>query len=434
MSDTIDVRELRVGMFVHLDLGWMSHPFPLSSFKISTAQQIATIRSLGLTQVRWSPDKSDAPAAAQGREVARRAADDAAQRAADEQARKKAEREALLAQRHATACAERHYAEASQAWREVSDRVLDRPVAAREGAQALTRALLDKMVGNQELCIRLLTEGAGDRATAHALNVTIVSLLLGRVFDLPEAEMQELGMGAMLHDIGKLELPDRLRFPDENLSSVEQGLYREHVAHGVKHGRRMGLAQGILLVMGQHHEQADGQGFPQRLQLEGMATASRIVALVNRYDNLCNPSVPSRALTPHEALSLLFAQGKHKFDSTMLSGFVRMMGVYPPGSIVQLTDDRYAMVVSVNSTRPLKPRVLVHDGKVARDDALYLDLETTQDLGIRRSLKPAQLPQAALDFLAPGRRIAYFFEPVSPMASPLAPQATPPHDDEERHA
>lgn len=416
MSATIDVRELRVGLYVHLDLGWMSHPFPLSSFKISSAEQIATIRSLGLKQVRWSPDKSDPPkpdaAGAPAGGAAR------APTAAEIEAQKKARREALAAQRGAQAQAERQYAEATQAWRQLNGQVANEPEAARQSAEALTRALLDKMLGDQELCIRLLTEGAGDRATAHALNVTIVSLLMGRVFGLAEEEMMELGLGAMLHDIGKQDVPDRLKFPEDGFSSAEMAIYREHVAHGVRHGRRMGVSPGTLLVIAQHHEQADGTGFPQQLPVEKMSGAARIVALVNRYDNLCNPLQPSKALTPHEALSLLFAQGKQKFDATMLSGFVRMMGVYPPGSLVQLTDDRYGMVVSVNSSRPLKPRVLVHEPKVPRDEALYADLEREPDVGIRRSLKSSQLPPAALEYLAPGRRIAYFFEPVAPARAP----------------
>ena len=92
-----------------------------------------------------------------------------------------------------------------------------------------------------------------------------------------------------------------------------------------------------------------------------MSAAARIVALVNRYDNLCDPALPAHALTPHEALSLMFAQTRSKFDASMLNAFIRMMGVYPPGSVVQLTDDRFALVTNVNSTRPLKPRVLVYD-------------------------------------------------------------------------
>jgi len=89
-----------------------------------------------------------------------------------------------------------------------------------------------------------------------------------------------------------------------------------------------------------------------------------------------------------------------------------MMGVYPPGSVVQLTDDRFAMVVGVNSTRPLKPRVLVHEAGVPRDEALVVDLETVAGLGIRRSVKPLQLPDASLAYLSPRPRVAYFFEPA----------------------
>jgi hypothetical protein len=120
----------------------------------------------------------------------------------------------------------------------------------------------------------------------------------------------------------------------------------------------------------------------------------------------------------------MFAQTRSKFDATMLNAFIRMMGVYPAGSVVQLTDDRYALVVSVNSTRPLKPRVLVHDPKVPRDEALHLDLETAPDLGIRRSIRAAQLPPAAMDYLAPRPRVAYFFE-----AATVVGTAEPDGDD-----
>jgi hypothetical protein len=125
-------------------------------------------------------------------------------------------------------------------------------------------------------------------------------------------------------------------------------------------------------------------------------------------------------MTPHEALSLMFAQGRNRFDATMLNAFIRMMGVYPPGSTVQLTDDRYALVVSVNSARPLKPRVMVHDTKIPKDEALILNLEEMPDLGIRRSLKPQFLPRASLDYLSPRARIAYFFDAVSTGPGELA--------------
>jgi hypothetical protein len=94
-----------------------------------------------------------------------------------------------------------------------------------------------------------------------------------------------------------------------------------------------------------------------------------------------------------------------------------MMGVYPPGSVVQLTDDRFALVTNVNSTRPLKPRVLVFDPLMPAEEALHLNLEQHADLGIRRSLRAQQLPDDALHYLAPQQRVIYFFEPALPPRS-----------------
>jgi putative nucleotidyltransferase with HDIG domain len=489
-KEMIDIDDLRVGMFVHLDMSWMSHPFPLGNFKVTDAEQLATIRELGLQRVRWSPALSDpiellapvarsdapptgAPTDAAAGAAAGTAAGAAAPASADpaatplgaaapapdpaaiaaipaipaipaisataataaitaiapahfaprspaapgapesaETPERAEQRRHLAAQSAALQLCERQFAEAAHACKQLTDAVASRPQDARTQAEQLSKALLDKMLGEHDLCIRLLTEAAGDKASQHALNVTVISLLMGRTFGLAEADMLDLGVGAMLHDIGKIDLPERVRHREEHFSSSETRFYEEHVAHGVTHARKMGLSGGATLVIAQHHEHADGSGFPLRLNTDRMTAASRIVSLVNRYDNLCNPNLASKALTPHESLSLLFAQGRTKFDTAILGAFIRMMGVYPAGSLVQLTDDRYAMVVGVNSSRPLKPRVLVHEAKVARDEALILDLETSNGIGIRRSLRPAQLPVAALEYLAPRPRVAYFFEPL----------------------
>lgn len=417
LPETIDVRDLRPGMFVQLDLSWIAHPFPLSSFVISSEAQIATIRGLGLRRVRWDPSRSEpaptpAPAAAVAAAASATAAAQAAPAVEDPaEAARRQRRQALAAQRSAQLQCERCYAEAIRGWRDASELLRGGDAeGARRQTENLTGELLRQMLSDPESCIRLLTEGAGDRASAHALNVTVLSLLLGRLLNLGEAELLSLGQGALLHDIGKIDLPDRVRYVQDHFTAAEQKLYREHVTLGVVHGRRMALDPTALLVIAQHHELADTSGFPQRLELSRMSQAARIVALVNRYDNLCNPPLATLALTPHEALSLLFAQGQSKFDPTLLGAFVRMMGVYPPGSVVQLTDERYALVSSVNAGRPLKPRVLVHDPRVPREEALVLDLEREPGLGIRRSLKPAQLPREAQQYLSPNQRVAYFFD------------------------
>jgi HD-GYP domain-containing protein (c-di-GMP phosphodiesterase class II) len=423
MSKTIAVEDLRVGMYIQLDGGWLSHPFALSNFRISAPEQISTLRRLGLARVRWEPAKSDltpppAPVGGTSQDAVGGEAAQAPEAAAGAAAASR-RNEWLAAQREAAHRCERQHAEAAKAWREAQDIVTTNPEQAGRTTTALAQAMLDKMLDADDVAIRLVGGGA-DRAAAHALNVAVVSMLVGRALGLSAKEMVDLGVGALAHDVGKIDVADRFRHAEDGLSPAELSAYREHVVKGVQHGQRMELAPDALAVLAQHHEHANGSGFPQHLNADRMTIAARIVTIVNCYDNLCNPGTRVPALTPHEAVATLFAQGRSRFDATVLNIFIRMMGVYPVGSLVQLTDDRFAMVIGVNSSRPLKPRVVVADAMVGRcgraDEALQtelIDLEQEGDLGIRRSLGPAKLPPLVLQALDPRPRVQYYFEPVA---------------------
>ena len=441
--ETIEVAALKIGMHIHLDGGWMSHPFPRSSFKITSLDEIATLRSLGLGCVRWSPQDSDVSpstgrwdtaslAAARGLDgaaqpdvktvshvgtaaSAAREGSPSASALSEAASPATSHRAALHAQREALAECERQFSEAARASRLVFDSVANKPALALQGAQTLTHHLIHQMIGAEGVCIRLLSEAAGDKVTAHAVNVSVISLIMGRNFGLADDEMLDLGLGALLHDVGKLDIPERFRHRDEHHAFGEEKIYENHVAHGVAQARRMALTAGATHVIAQHHELIDGSGFPLKLSMDRTTVMARIVAIVNRYDNLCNPANPGKSITPHEAVALLFAQGRSKYDPEILGAFIKMMGVYPAGSVVQLTDDRYALVVGSNFSRPLKPRVLVHEPGVPRDEALILNLESAPGLGIRRSLKPLALPERTLNYLSPRPRVSYFFEPTQEM-------------------
>lgn len=415
-SQFVDVSALRIGLFVELDMGWMSHPFPTGSFKISSTRQIETIRGLGVAKVRFVPEKSD-PSPDEGVSSAALALAQeqvaVAQRLAEQRERLQRQRaEQLTAQQRSLVVCERRFGEAIRQYKKTLELVPSQPKQAAEQCQSMVNGFVGDMLVEGESAIRLLSEAAGDKLSMHPVNVTIVSLLLGKAMGMTEDALVELGTAAFLHDIGKQMLPERVRWLEENFSTAEYKLYQEHVVLGLQIAKEMGLSQAVQLAMAQHHEMADGSGYPARIRNDGISPAGRVLALVNRYDSLCNPARPAAAMTPHEALSMIFAQQKSRFDAPALSAFIRMVGVYPPGSVVQLVDERYAMVVSVNSARPLKPRIIVHEPGTSRHDALILDLEKETHIGIRRSVKPMALPSDALDFLAPRQRVNYFFEPV----------------------
>ena len=407
----IPVSDLQVGHFVLLDLGWMEHPFPRSSFRITSERQIESIRALGLTRVRIDPERSDTPLPVVTSGATRQstaATDRGAETPADTAARLRAQ--ALAEQRRALQRCERQYHEGARRYRSLLDDLERAPEAAGEQARALVDTMLTDIQDHGESAIRLLSDVQGDRAAQHAMNVTVLAVLLGRALGMDGEELQALGLAAFVHDIGKSRLPDLVRHKDEAFTAAQLKAYQEHVAHGVGLARAMGLGPAVLQAMAQHHEAADGSGFPRGCRGEEMSRCAHILALINRYDSLCNPLNPARALTPHEALSLLFAAHKARFDPVTLNAFIRMVGVYPPGCIVQLSDGRFAVVQAVNSARPLKPRVLVHDPRTPRSEALLLDLQAESSLSIQRSLRADQLPRAALDYLEPRPRYCYFFE------------------------
>ncbi len=412
--DMVDSKSLLPGMFVELDVGWLAHPFPVGSFKITSAKQIETLRALGPEQFRINLAKSDhyspEPAAVSATPVQDAAAIVRAQATQREALVRQQRAELLALQQRSLVVCERRFGDAVRQYKKILEALPAQPKSAAQHCHALVSTFVCDMQGDGDSAIRLLSEAAGDKSSMHPVNVTVVSLLLGKAMGLKQAELIDLGMAAFLHDVGKTQLPDRVRWLEDNFSTAEYRLYQDHVAKSVQAGKAMELSKGTLLAIAQHHELTDGSGFPVRAKGDNMTMGARILALVNRYDNLCNPSRPATAMTPHESLSLIFSQFKTRFDTAALSAFIRMMGVYPPGSVVQLIDDRYGMVVSVNSSRPLKPRIIVYEPGVSKDEALIVDLEDAPHLGIRRSLKPAVLPNAALDFLAPRQRVNYFFE------------------------
>lgn len=308
---------------------------------------------------------------------------------------------------------EQRFGDAVRDYRQTLEQIPVQPQAAAEHCHAVVNTMLCDMLGDGETIIRLLSGVGRESPGAHPVNVTVLSLLLGKAMGLAQSDLFDLGVAAFLHDMGKVQLPERVRWPQENFTNAEYLSYQDHVAYGVQMGKKMGLSKPVLQTIAHHHELMDGSGFPTRVRGESMSVASRILALVNRYDNLCNPYQVASAMTPHEALSLIFSQLKNRFDTGTLSAFIRMMGVYPPGSVVQLIDERFGIVVSVNSVRPLKPKLVVHESGIARGDALILDLDVAKNIGIRRSVKPAVLPSAALAFLAPSARVSYFYERIN---------------------
>jgi HD-GYP domain-containing protein (c-di-GMP phosphodiesterase class II) len=227
---------------------------------------------------------------------------------------------------------------------------------------------------------------------------------------LPAELVRMVGMGALFHDIGLNEIPARLHGSPGTLTKAEREFRELHCQYGFDLGKKVGLPPAALNIIVQHHEHFDGSGYPKKLKGDAIDLLARLVAVVNAYDNLCNPANIAQALTPHEALSQIFAQQRNRFDPRLLQAFIRFMGVYPPGTVVGLSNEELGLVIKTSSARPLKPTLIMYDAAIPRHEAVILNLDEEPDINISRAIRPGQLPPAVFDYLSPRRRVSYYFD------------------------
>lgn len=250
---------------------------------------------------------------------------------------------------------------------------------------------------------------AGSEIYSHSVNVAVLATMMAKELGFVPEDIKHIGMGCLFHDIGKLEIPTRVTLKTDKLTSAEESLLQEHANYGEIIGRNAKLDPCALAIVSQHHEFIDGSGYPRMLTQDKISPLAQLVAIVNLYDKLCNPGDPADALTPHEALSKLFTQYRGKLNAIMLQAFIKFMGVYPPGSIVTLTNGAIGVVVSVVSGKAHRPILLVYDPDIPKEEAILLDLETLPDVNIDKAIRPALLPPEVFAYLDPKRRTTYFF-------------------------
>jgi len=415
-SRYVTPEQLCLGLYVHLDLPWFRHPFTFSNFKIVNQGQIKELRQLGLERYRIDLALSDAGALAAFDTAPPNQEAPAPPAATEHEAPQVdvalAARVARNAERRERVSeVERAFVKAAGVMRNINQNLFARPKECLEEVGGLIDEMVAAFLHMPESTLHVMSEKAGgEESYYHGLNTSVLCMMLAKDLSLPPQLAQTLGVAAMLHDLGHVDIPDRVLKKRESLTHAEQELRNMHCDYGVQRGKQIGLPPAVLKVLGQHHEFADGTGFPHRLSGEQIDPLARIVALVNHYENLCNPVDLTRAMTPHEALSLMFAQRRQKFDTRALQMLVRRLGVYPPGSIVVLSNDAIAMVTSVNSRVPLRPWVVMHDPAVPKEEAIMLDLEHESHINISKALRPVQLPAAVYEYLSPRKRITYFFD------------------------
>ncbi|RVU35612.1 HD-GYP domain-containing protein [Rheinheimera riviphila] len=412
----ISPSQVKIGYFIQLPVNWMKHPFISNKFKVDSYEQIAIIQTLDLDFVYFFPDKSSIDLNQEPEPNAIDLNQQAAQLKYELEREKNARIEQAKEQRRQIQKTEKAFEQSMVQVRNVMAKIGSRPLQAVDEATELINRIADTIINADALVLHLISQAGKDQESLyyHVLNVSVLSMMLAKNLGFSDEKIKLAGLGALFHDMGKLKIPTQILRKTEPLTAPEANLLKLHTKYGVDLLRLTeAFPVAAFPVILQHHEMLDGSGYPAGLKSDQIDELAKVVAVVNEFDNLCHPADPTKARSPHHAMSFLFKSMKGKLGAAQMGQLIKMMGVYPPGTVVMLTDQRVALVMSVNSDKLLYPNVLVYDPQIPRLEAPVITLEEGK-LAIVKVLKPSALPPAIYEYLNPRAQVSYYVQSDKP--------------------
>ena len=194
----------------------------------------------------------------------------------------------------------------------------------------------------------------------HGVKVALYLIALGRHLGIPKAQLSDLGLIGMLADVGKIKLPRALLAKPGMLSPSEFELVKGHVELGLSSlAGSTGLTPAVLQGIAQHHERLDGSGYPNGLKSDQIGVYGRMTAIADSFSAMITPRPYANASSAQETLLSLYEWGGTSFSAPLIEQFVQAVGVFPVGSLVELSNGEVAVVVAHNRVRRLEPKVLV---------------------------------------------------------------------------
>jgi putative nucleotidyltransferase with HDIG domain len=417
-SIKVPVEKLAPGMYIDLELSWREHPFMFSKFRIKSAKELGIIKELGLTRVTVYPAKSKIKPETRAEEntVGEATIDLTSTSGSDDKEllwkEKNQSVEQAVKYRYRRQKVSQDYQETIKRVKNLTRDLKTAPANAIRDAHDVVDSIAEAFDRTSEVLVNLVNlSDSGFSEYNHLLNVAVLALNTGSALGFDQHQLRQLGVGALLHDIGKVAVPDKITMKKEPLNESEIKMLQMHPALGGRLARQINQMSGDAIeIIEQHHEFIDGSGYPQGLKAPAINTLSQIVAITNIYDNLCNPADLNNAITPKAAMAILFAKYKNKLDGKLVQTFIQTMGVYPPGTVVRLSDESIGLVVSVDPKELLAPQILLYNPDIPANEALMIDLKSYKDITITEALKPGEYPKRIYDYLGIKERIGYFYE------------------------
>ena len=422
MKKKIDVTDLEMGMYVsELDRPWLETPFMFQGFELINEDQVSEIRKHcayvfidiekgidvsakkkeGYEQRKAALDAADEKIKARLRELTNSAA------VSDAKKKRKPYIDRVTFEQEMERAKE-YEAEARATMRgAVEEAEKGNKIDLERATNAVAR-MADSIIRNPDamVCLSQLKD-VSEYTALHSVRCCILALAFGRHLALSREDLVVLGMGAMLHDIGMSKVPEEILNKQGGLDPKEFEIMKKHIQWGVEIVQRSGTVHpGVLEFITQHHERADGTGYPAGRKKEAIAPAGAIGSIIDVYDAVTSERLYSGGLSAEEALKRMYEWRDKDFSSQLVEEFIKCMGIFPIGSLVELSTGSVGVVVTINRARRLKPKVALvltasktpYSHKIVTDLAEHKDAQGGE-LKIKRVLPAGSFNINPMDHL-----------------------------------
>jgi putative nucleotidyltransferase with HDIG domain len=358
MLKKIQSDQIKVGMFIHdLDCAWMNHPFFKNRFKVTHEKTIQKISTSGIKNVVIDTQK--------GLDLDTAPTIDEVQQSLQEQSEQISKSQTGLNKEVSVEeeinNAKTILAEARQTIQNIMDRVRHGMPTEVETIESITQRIIDSVFRNKDALILLGRIKSKDEYTfMHSVSVGALAAAFSRVMGLDRDKIIPIATGALCHDIGKARIPLEILNKPGRLTEEEFRIVKTHVEHSCQIlSSASDMSPETLDIAAQHHERIDGSGYPHGLKGEEISTVGQMSAIVDVYDALTSERCYKEAWEPSFVLKKLLEWSPNHFNTELVHQFIRCLGVYPVGTLVQLASGLVGIVMEQCEKDLLRPTIRI---------------------------------------------------------------------------
>ena len=260
--------------------------------------------------------------------------------------------------------------------------VADNRDASLGEAREIVRSCVNSIANNANAMFWLTRIRDQHSYTAeHCVRVGLLAITFGRYLGLPGKDLEILGLSGMLHDVGKMRIAPEILNKPGALTRYEWARMRRHAEYGFQLlGSDHELEPEVREAALSHHERLDGRGYPRALSADDIGRTTRIISIVDAYDAMTSDRAYRMGIPASDALRVLYRYRDTQFDRELVADFIRMIGIYPPGSLVELDTGEVAVVLATSPQHKLHPLVEVvldRDGRLCEPHPIDLSEQPT---------------------------------------------------------